>query len=111
MSLSPFIDHARRLRRQFDESARREDRAPWSRLELAQGFAADVGELQKLCMIVDGRRQGAAGSPSTTADDSPLAHELADCLWSVLVLADEYGVDLTSAYPRMIAAAEAKLTR
>ena len=26
--------------------------------------------------------------------DAKLAHELSDCLWSVLVLADKYGIDL-----------------
>jgi NTP pyrophosphatase (non-canonical NTP hydrolase) len=30
--------------------------------------------------------------------DEKLAHELADCLWSVLVLADRLGVDLGAAF-------------
>lgn len=30
--------------------------------------------------------------------DDKLAHELADCLWSVLVLAEMYDVDIESAF-------------
>lgn len=30
--------------------------------------------------------------------DAKLAHELADCLWSVLVLADKYKVDLAAEF-------------
>lgn len=30
--------------------------------------------------------------------DEKLAHELADCLWSVLVIADKYNVDIKEAF-------------
>jgi len=30
--------------------------------------------------------------------ESKLAHELADCLWSVIVLADGHGIDLEKAF-------------
>ena len=30
--------------------------------------------------------------------DAKLTHELADCLWSVLVLADKYKIDLASEF-------------
>jgi phosphoribosyl-ATP pyrophosphohydrolase len=35
--------------------------------------------------------------------DARLAHELADCLWSVLVLAHEHGVHLEAAFSRTMA--------
>ncbi len=39
-----------------------------------------------------------------TADlDSKVAHELADCLWSVLTLADSYDVDLGHAFTSTMA--------
>ncbi len=65
---------------------------PWSRAELAQGFVGDAGALMKLVMAKEGRR---AGPPDLEAK---LEHELADCLWSVLVLAEAYGVDLERAF-------------
>lgn len=65
---------------------------PWSRAELAQGFVGDVGDLMKLVMAKDGRRPGPVDL------DARLAHELADCLWSVLVLAKVCDVDLERAF-------------
>ena len=76
---------------------------PWSRAESAQGFVGDVGVLMKLVMAKDGRR---AGPPDL---DARLAHELADCLWSVLVLADACGVDLERAFVRAMDELEGKL--
>ena len=76
---------------------------PWSRAELAQGFAGDVGVLMKLVMAKEGRREG---PPELEAK---LEHELADCLWSVLVLADAYGVNLEQAFATTMTELEAKL--
>jgi NTP pyrophosphatase (non-canonical NTP hydrolase) len=76
---------------------------PWSRAELAQGFVGDVGALMKLVMAKEGRREG---SPNL---DAKLEHELADCLWSVLVLAEAYGVDLERAFTTTMDGLEAKL--
>jgi NTP pyrophosphatase (non-canonical NTP hydrolase) len=64
---------------------------PWSRAELMQGFVGDVGDLAKLVMAKDGRR-------SIENVDAMLAHELADCLWSVLVIADKCDVNLQEAF-------------
>lgn len=56
-----------------------------------QGFVGDVGDLMKLVMAKSGIR--------TIADtEQKLPHELADCLWSVLVLARLYDVDLEKAF-------------
>ena len=44
--------------------------------------------------------QGKAGVRPRADLDEALAHELADCLWSVMSLADAYGVDLEAAFGR-----------
>ncbi len=50
-----------------------------------------IGDLVKLVLAQSGRR--------TIPDaESKLAHELADCLWSIIVLADAHGVDLEQAF-------------
>lgn len=66
---------------------------PWTREEIALGFVGDVGDLAKLV-------QGKAGVRPRDDLDAALAHELADCLWSVLTLADAYDVDLEAAFTR-----------
>jgi NTP pyrophosphatase (non-canonical NTP hydrolase) len=74
-----------------------------ARGELAQGFVGDVGDLMKLLLAKDGRRPGADV-------DAKLAHELADCLWSLLVLAEACDVDLEAAFLRTMSELEARLT-
>ena len=60
---------------------------PWTREEVMQGFVGDVGDLMRFTMAKAGIRE---------IDDivSKIAHELSDCLWSIMVLAKKYDVDL-----------------
>jgi NTP pyrophosphatase (non-canonical NTP hydrolase) len=74
-------------------------RRPWDADEFMMGFVGDVGDLAKLVMAVDGRRE----IPDAR---ERLGHELADCLWSVLVLAQRYGIDLEEEFARMTAGIE-----
>jgi NTP pyrophosphatase (non-canonical NTP hydrolase) len=59
----------------------------WTEEEIALGFVGDVGDLAKLVMAHSGVRD----IPDAKAK---LAHELADCLWSIMVLAHVCNVDL-----------------
>jgi NTP pyrophosphatase (non-canonical NTP hydrolase) len=103
MHLSELTRRAVALRTRFAAAETARGGAPWSRAELAQGFVGDVGALMKLVMAKEGRREGPADL------DAKLEHELADCLWSVLVLADAYGVDLERAFATTMDELEAKL--
>ena len=55
------------------------------------GFLGDLGDLAKLV-------QGKEGVRPRDDLDEALAHELADCLWCVMTLADAYDVDLGAAF-------------
>ena len=68
----------------------------WTRAETMMGFVGDVGDLAKLVMAAEGARSDVGGPPGQSA--RALEHELADCLWAVLVLARRYDVDLAAAY-------------
>ncbi|NLA68284.1 MAG: nucleotide pyrophosphohydrolase [Gammaproteobacteria bacterium] len=59
----------------------------WSTEELALGFVRDVGDLAKLI-------QANAGVRTINDHRTKLGHELSDCLWSIMVLANKCGVDL-----------------
>jgi len=59
----------------------------WNGDKFMAGFVGDVGDLSKIIMAKGGYRR-------MDDVDAKLGHELADCLWSVLVLADHYGIDL-----------------
>jgi NTP pyrophosphatase (non-canonical NTP hydrolase) len=105
MHLAELSRRALEIRSRYAALETAQGGAPWTRAELAQGFAGDVGALMKLVMAKDGRR---AGPPDI---EDRLAHELADCLWSVLVLADACGVDLEKAFLETMVQLEAKLAR
>ena len=78
----------------YDRTHIEAGRRAWGTSDLALGFVGDVGDLAKLVQAVNGRRE----IPDAEAR---LGHELADCLWSVLVLADRYGIDLTAEFTHM----------
>jgi hypothetical protein len=103
MTLDELTRRAVQVRARFAAAAAVAGRAPWTRAELAQGFVGDVGALMKLTMAADGRRDG----PPELRDK--LEHELADCLWSVLVLADAHGVNLESAFAKTMKQLEKQL--
>src|SRR5688500_18228469 len=59
----------------------------WTTGELALGFVGDVGDLAKLI-------QADAGIRNIDDCKAKLGHELSDCLWSIIVLANKCGIDL-----------------
>lgn len=104
MDLAELTRRAEEVRSRFDAQARSQGCAPWKRAEIAQGLVGDVGDLMKLLMAKDGLR-------SATDLDAKLAHELADCLWSILVLARLCDVDLEQAFMKTMTEIAAKLPR
>ncbi|MFF2392159.1 MazG nucleotide pyrophosphohydrolase domain-containing protein [Nocardia sp. NPDC058114] len=65
----------------------------WTRQDFVLGFVGDVGDLAKLVMAAEGTRSMPGGREA-------LEHELADCLWSVLILAHRYEVDVETAFSK-----------
>ena len=103
MDLTELSAHAWAVRERYAELETRRHGRPWSREEVALGFVGDVGDLMKLVQAAEGVR----AIPEARAK---LEHELADCLWSVLVLARLYEVDLQGAFQRTMAELEEGLT-
>lgn len=76
----------------------------WSRAELALGFVGDVGDLAKLLVAAEGMR-------AMPGARERLEHELADCLWSIMVLAQAHDVDLEAAFTAMCAELETHIAQ
>jgi len=96
MTIQDMTAQARALRSQFTEVDAAEGRRSWTTDEVMLGFVGDVGDLAKLVL-------GKTGVRPRADLDAALSHELADCLWSLLVLADEYDIDLEQAYSQLVA--------
>ncbi|GAA3451412.1 nucleotide pyrophosphohydrolase [Dactylosporangium matsuzakiense] len=103
MDLEQLQSRAVAIAALYDHHNTTAGRGAWTTGDLALGFVGDVGDLAKLVMAVDGRRE----IPDA---DARLGHELADCLWSVLVLASRYNVDLVTEFTRMTDELEQHLT-
>ncbi|MER5852831.1 hypothetical protein ABT126_39120 [Streptomyces sp. NPDC002012] len=93
MDLNELQRRALRIHDLYDELNLRERGRTWTREEFMLGFVGDVGDLAKIVMAQEGARDMPGGRAA-------LEHELADCLWSVLILAHRYDVDLNAAFLR-----------
>lgn len=104
MEFDGLIERARAIRAQYAQLEQERYGAAWTIEELALGFVGDVGDLAKLVMAQNGRRS----IPNTS---EKLAHELADCLWSVIVLADAHKIDLEASFLQTMNELEARLRK
>lgn len=91
MEFQQLMERAVAIRTQYAEFERARYGRVWSNEEIMLGFMGDVGDLAKLVMAQEGVR-------TIPNADVKLAHELADCLWSLLVLAERYHIDLEKAF-------------
>ncbi len=82
MELNELLKKAKEIKEKYREV----NPKLWGATEYAQGFVGDVGDLLKLVMAKNEFRK-------VEQVDAKLAHELSDCLWSILIIADELGID------------------
>ena len=91
MNLANLTQSAMNIRKKYSQLSINKTGKEWTRAEIAQGFVGDVGDLMKLVMAKEGIRE-------IDNVDEKLKHELSDCLWSILVLANEYDIDLEESF-------------
>lgn len=104
MTMQEMTERAKKVRRLFEDVDRSRGQRPWTTEEIMLGFVGDVGDLAKLTL-------GKAGVRPRADLEDALPHELADCLWSLLVIADEYDVDLEAAFAQLSDDLEGSLLR
>ena len=87
MEFQNLIDEALTVRKMYEEKEKQLYGSAWTIEEIALGFVGDVGDLAKLILAENGRR-------NITDSKEKLEHELADCLWSIIVLSKLHDVNL-----------------
>ncbi|HEX8226436.1 MAG TPA: MazG nucleotide pyrophosphohydrolase domain-containing protein [Candidatus Saccharimonadales bacterium] len=92
-TLAELMEDAEKIRSKYEEYNALTGNEAWRIRDYAMGFGGDFGDLQKLIMAKENLRK---------ADDvdARLGHELADCLWSILVIANYYGIDLDKEFSK-----------
>lgn len=91
MQFSALAKRAVAIRKQYEAVEKRTYGRSWTNEEITLGFVGDVGDLVKLIQAHNGVR-------NIPNHKQKLAHELADCLWSVIVLANDVDIDLEQAF-------------
>ncbi len=91
MEFQKLIERAIETHKQYEVMEKQLYGSAWTSEEIALGFVGDVGDLAKLIVAENGKR-------NITNSKEKLEHELADCLWSVIVIAHQHGVDLETSF-------------
>lgn len=91
MDLTKIYARYLEVKQMYYESDIKRNGKEWPRSEFVRGFVGDVGALVKLTMGKDGLRD-------IENVDQKIAEELADCLYSVFIIAEKYDVDLEKAF-------------
>src|SRR5574339_191376 len=91
MEFQTLIERALEIRKRYEAKEKQLYGSAWTSEEIALGFVGDVGDLAKLIVAENGKR-------NIPDSKEKLEHELADCLWSVIVLAQTHGVDLETSF-------------
>lgn len=95
MTYNDLVKIAMDTRQRFESYEKRTTGKTWGSEELLIGLVTDVGDLARLVLAKEGFR--AAG----TDLDKALRHELADCLWAIIVLAEKNNINLADALVEM----------
>jgi NTP pyrophosphatase (non-canonical NTP hydrolase) len=93
------------VRDHYDELQEKDGQPRWDVSDRMAGFIGDAGDLSKLIMMKQGRRRAVEDL------DVALKHEVTDCLWSVIVIADELGMDLEGEFSKTMDELHARIER
>lgn len=102
MKYDSLRKRALQIRQKYDKLNKAKRNASWDAQELMAGFVGDVGDLSKIIMAKSGLRY-------MDDVDNKLAHELADCFWSILVLADKYNIDLPNEFNKTMGSLDQRI--
>ncbi len=97
-------DQAIKIRQLYNKLNQKDGHGSWGAKDYAMGLVGDVGDLMKIIMAKENMRR-------MENVDSKLEHELSDCLWSLLILASNYGVDLEASFNQTMRELEARVNK
>jgi hypothetical protein len=104
MNIADLQKRALEVRQKYADLNEKDGHNPWGVKDFAMGFAGDFGDLQKLIMAKENMR-------AIEDVDTKLKHELADCLWSLLVIAEHYQIELESEFTKTMDELDVRIAR
>jgi len=91
MEFQELVKRALEVRNQYEQKEIQLYGSAWTNEEIVIGFVGDVGDLAKLVLAQNGKR-------NIPNSKEKLAHELSDCLWSIMVLAHVHEINLENSF-------------
>jgi NTP pyrophosphatase (non-canonical NTP hydrolase) len=104
MELKEIQKRALEIRAKYEELEKKKYGRSWTDEEIALGMVGDVGDLLKLVQAKNGIRD-------IDDVDGKLGHELADCLWCLLVLANKYEVNIEEIFLKTMGELEERIKK
>lgn len=91
MSFEKIVKRGLEVREKYSNLELKKYGKEWTDAQIMEGFVGDVGDLMKLVMAKSGVRE-------IEDVDKKIAHELSDCLWCLVVLANRFNLNLEEEY-------------
>lgn len=102
MELSKISEEALRIKKLYAEYEKNKFGRKWNREEIFIGMVTDIGELGQLVLAHEGVRK-------VEKLQENIEHEISDLLWGVLVLANEYEVNVEGVFLKNMKALEERI--
>jgi NTP pyrophosphatase (non-canonical NTP hydrolase) len=91
MSFETMKHKALEVRKLYADFEKKKYGRNWNNEELMLGLMGDIGDLAKLVQAQNNIRD-------IPEADKKIKHEISDCIWSLIVLADEYDIDIAKEF-------------
>lgn len=91
MEFEKIIQRALEIRKHYAELEKKKYGAEWDNKKLLEGVGKDFKDLADLILTKERGQE-----PENF--EAKISHELSDCLWSVLILANRYSIDMEASF-------------
>lgn len=105
MEFSEIVKKTKEIQGEYDTLNRELNQREWGTREYVEALVGDVGDLTKLVMMQNSLR------PNKHNDlKQKIRHEICDCLWSIILIADKEGVVLEDEYMKQMDQLKQRIT-
>lgn len=98
MNLEELEKRAKGVREKYAGLEMKKYSRQWTREQIFQGLVGDVGDLSKLIIAYDGVWDKYGKNKEELK--GKIGHELSDCLWAIIILSDQYGINLGESFEK-----------
>lgn len=110
MDFNQIKNRAKEIRKLYAEIELEQFGREWTKEEIFQGLVGDIGDLSRYIVACEGIWPKHFGKNKKELNEN-IAHELADCLWSIIILADKYDIDIEKSFEKAMVGIEKRIKK